>query len=83
MKGHRQPIDRERYHGPKWLEANERIKAHPNAAHLIVSRYSARDWKDARRTAVCASSFNTPLWQMAVAEAYPSQRQGSLFTGAA
>jgi len=67
------------YSGPNWLEANARVKAHPQAAHLIVSQYSTRQWRHARRTAVCAAGFNTPLWQRAVAEAYPNQRQGSLF----
>jgi hypothetical protein len=52
-----------------WLTANARIIAHPQAAHLIVSRYPNRDWRNARRTAVCAAGFNTPLWQQAVAEA--------------
>jgi hypothetical protein len=72
-------IGDDRYWGPLWLEANDRIRTHPNAAHLIVARYSAGQWKDARRTAVCAASFNTPLWQEAVAKAYPTQRQDSLF----
>lgn len=63
--------DRRYWHPDLWLQANARIIAHPQAAHLIVSRYSSREWKDARRTAVCAAGFNTPLWQDAVAEAYP------------
>jgi len=64
--------DEKRYWDERWLSQNQRIKNHPQAAHLIVSRYSARDWKNARRTAVCAASFNTPLWQEAVALAYPN-----------
>jgi len=62
----------ERYYGPRWLEANDRVKAHPQAAILIVARYPSRDQKHARRTAVCAAGLNTPLWQNAVAEAYPA-----------
>lgn len=63
--------DQKRYYDERWLHQNQRIRNHPNAAHLIVSRYSARDWKHARTTAVCAASFNTPLWQEAVEAAYP------------
>jgi len=63
-------IGDERYWGPNWLEANERIKRHPQAAVAIVGRYSSRQWKDARRTAVCAAGFNTPLWQEAVLQTY-------------
>ena len=69
-KAGRGEIDRSRYFGPRWLEANARIRAHPQAAVAIVARYSARQWKDARRTAVCAASFNTPLWQEAVLQTY-------------
>lgn len=64
-------LDDRRYWGPDWLTANARTSAHPAAADLIVSRYSVRQWKDARRTAVCAAGLNTPLWQQAVREAYP------------
>ena len=54
-----------------WLTANARIRAHPQAAWLIAGRYPAQQWKHGRRTAVCAAGFNTPLWQEAVARAYP------------
>ncbi len=59
-------IDTRRY-GADWLSANARIAGNQAAAMLIASRYG-RDWKHGRRTAVCAASFNTPLWQEAVAQ---------------
>jgi hypothetical protein len=65
-------MDDRRYWGPEWLQANARIACHPKAAERIVGMYPARMWKDARRTAVCAASCNTPLWQNAVAAEYPA-----------
>jgi hypothetical protein len=61
-------IDNSRYERD-WLSANERIIAHPLAAQSIASQYG-RDWRTGRRTAVCAASFNTPIWQEAVARTY-------------
>lgn len=70
-------LDERYWHHELWLSANDRIRMHPNAAHWIVAQYSSRQWKDARRTAVCAAAVNTPLWQTAVAAAYPTPTQGA------
>ena len=59
-------MDDSRYWGPRWIEANDRIKATPAAAALIVARYPSSQVKHARRTAVCAAGLNTPEWQRAV-----------------
>jgi hypothetical protein len=64
-------IDNQRFEAG-WLDANDRIRLQPQAAHLIAQSYG-RDWKTGRRTAVCAAGFNTPLWQEAVAKTYPRQ----------
>lgn len=76
-------LDTARYWDHRWLYQNARIRAHPDAALLIVSRYSSNDYRHARRTAVCAAGFNTPLWQEAVAAAYPGRTQGNLFEAVA
>jgi hypothetical protein len=64
------PIDNTRYESG-WLEANERIRSNRAAALTIAAEYG-RDWRTGRRTAVCAASMNTPLWQAAVARNTPA-----------
>lgn len=63
-------LDEAHYSGPGWMEANARISRHPEAAHWIASQYGSRQWRDGRRTAVCAAGCNTPLWQEAVMRFY-------------